>query len=71
VIPADKYSRLFEPYVRDDSSGQRGVGLGLSLCQAIAKAHNGSLMVRPRSGGGNTFIFTMPVDANQPGSEPS
>jgi two-component system sensor histidine kinase KdpD len=71
VIHAEKYSRLFEPYVRDDTSGQRGVGLGLSLCQAIAKAHNGSLMVRPRSGGGNTFIFTMSVDADQPGGEPS
>jgi two-component system sensor histidine kinase KdpD len=71
VIPADKYARLFEPYVRDDSSGQRGVGLGLALCLAIAKAHNGSLVVRPRSGGGNTFIFSMPVDTNQPGGEPS
>jgi two-component system sensor histidine kinase KdpD len=71
VIPADKYSRLFEPYVRDDFSGQRGVGLGLALCLAIAKAHNGGLTVRPRSRGGNSFVFSMPVDTNQPGGEPS
>ena len=62
-IPQEKYARLFEPYTRDDQSGQRGVGLGLALCRAIAAAHAGTLVLRRRSGGGNSFTFAMPLEA--------
>lgn len=65
-IPAEKYSSIFELYARDDLSGQRGVGLGLALCRAIATAHGGTLTLRRRTGGGNSFTFSMPIEANQP-----
>lgn len=65
-IPQEKYLSIFEPYSRSDLSGQRGAGLGLALCRAIAAAHGGTLTLRRRNGGGNSFIFTMPLDANQP-----
>jgi two-component system sensor histidine kinase KdpD len=65
-IPQEKYTSIFEPYSRNDLSGQRGAGLGLALCRAIATAHGGSLTLRRRSGGGNSFTFAMPLDANQP-----
>jgi two-component system sensor histidine kinase KdpD len=67
-IPPEKYASIFEPYSRDDLSGQRGAGLGLALCRAIASAHSGTLTLRRRSGGGNSFTFAMPLDAQQPES---
>jgi len=67
-IPQEKYASIFEPYTRDDLSGQRGAGLGLALCRAIAAAHGGTLTLRRRSGGGNSFTFAMPLDAEQPES---
>ncbi len=70
-IPPEKYSSIFEPYTRNDLSGQRGAGLGLALCRAIAIAHGGTLTLRRRSGGGNSFTFAMPLEATQPeGAQP-
>jgi len=66
AIPPENYESIFQPYTRGDRSGQRGAGLGLALCRAIATAHGGSLTVRRRSGGGNSFTFGMPLDATQP-----
>ena len=68
-IPADEQARLFEPYARGDRSVQRGVGLGLAVCHAIAQAHGGQLSYRPRSGGGSCFVLTLPVEAQQTAPE--
>lgn len=65
-IPQEKYTSIFEPYSRNDLSGQRGAGLGLALCRAIASAHSGTLTLRRRSGGGNSFTLTLPLDEKQP-----
>jgi len=62
---------IFEAYTRGDQSGPRGAGLGLALCQAIAVAHGGRLTLRPRAGGGSSFVLALPLDAQQPGKEPS
>ena len=71
AIAPEKYASIFEPYARSDQSGQRGAGLGLALCRAIAVAHGGTMSVRRRSGGGNTFTFSMPLDSHQPESAES
>jgi two-component system sensor histidine kinase KdpD len=68
-IPEAEQEAIFEPYSRSDQSGQRGAGLGLALCRAIAQAHGGQLKLRPRTGGGSIFYFTVPVDVPQPGKE--
>ena len=70
AIPEEKYQAIFEPYSRNDQSGQRGAGLGLALCRAIACAHGGSLTVRRRTGGGNRFTVTLPIDPHQPQGVP-
>ena len=71
AIPEKDYESIFQPYSRSDQSGQRGAGLGLALCRAIAGAHGGTLVPRCRTGGGNSFTLTLPVDAHQPeGGQP-
>ncbi len=71
TIAADRHNAIFQPYSRNDQSGQHGTGLRLALCRAIATAHGGSLALYPRQGGGNTFTFVMPVNPQQPqGDEP-
>lgn len=70
ITPGDEQF-IFEPYRRSDRSGQRGAGLGLAVCRAIAHAHSGALQVRPRAGGGASFELSLPVEAAQPAREPA
>jgi two-component system sensor histidine kinase KdpD len=65
-IPESERAAIFEPYSRTDQSGQRGVGLGLAVCRAIAKVHGGSLVLRPRNQGGSSFVLSLAVDPEQP-----
>jgi two-component system sensor histidine kinase KdpD len=53
---------MFRPYSRGDRSGQRGSGLGLAVCRAIAQAHGGSLSVENRDGGGSRFCLSLPIE---------
>jgi two-component system sensor histidine kinase KdpD len=67
-IAKEKYEAIFAPYARNDQSGQRGAGLGLALCRAIAEAHQGRLAIASRreggaSGEGNVFTLTLPIAA--------
>lgn len=65
-VPVDQQSAIFEPYSRNDHSGQRGAGLGLAVCRAIAHAHGGTLTLHRRSAGGSSFTLSLPIDAHQP-----
>lgn len=61
-IPAEHLSRLFERFYRADASRgeQSGFGLGLSIADAIAREHRGTL--RAESGGGVTrFVLSLPL----------
>lgn len=54
-IPQALLDQVVEPFYRVESSrnaGTGGYGLGLSIAQTIAAAHDGSLMLRNREGGG-------------------
>ncbi|MFM9864617.1 MAG: ATP-binding protein [Micropepsaceae bacterium] len=51
---------LFEPFVRGDTAkGQGGLGLGLTLARAVARAHNGDLTLANRTGGGVRATLTI------------
>jgi hypothetical protein len=54
--------RLLQPFQRRGTprSGD-GLGLGLSIVQAIAVAHGGGLTLTPRPGGGLTAELTFPA----------
>ncbi len=73
VIPADKIATLTQPFQRlaPDRTGYRdGLGLGLSIVEAIANAHDAALEVKPREGGGLkvTVRFPRPPSATVPRS---
>jgi PAS domain S-box-containing protein len=48
--------RLFEPFV---STKPNGMGLGLSICRSIVRAHGGRLTSEPNSSDGTVFRFTL------------
>jgi signal transduction histidine kinase len=61
-IAADAVGQIFERFARADAARTRaagGVGLGLAIVAAIAKAHGGSCTVRA-SDAGSTFSLTLP-----------
>jgi signal transduction histidine kinase len=61
-IPPDVLGRIFERFGRADSGRARsggGVGLGLSIVDAIAKGHGGRCTVRS-SPAGSTFTLVLP-----------
>ncbi|MFG6190801.1 sensor histidine kinase [Nonomuraea sp. JJY05] len=55
VVPAYDSEAIFEPFrqLRTDMAGSsRGSGLGLSIVRATAHAHGGTVVAKPRDGGG-------------------
>ena len=64
-IDAEQVPRLTEAFYRPDSARTRdrgGYGLGLYLCQLIAKAHGGSLDIESQPGKGTKVIVRLPLD---------
>jgi signal transduction histidine kinase len=54
-IPEDEQQRVFEPFVRLETSRNEdtgGTGLGLTLVKAIAEGHGGEVQLENRPGGG-------------------
>jgi len=61
-IPRDALEKIFERFARVDASrarGREGVGLGLAIVDAIAKAHGGRCTVTS-SPDGSTFTLLLP-----------
>ena len=65
ISPGDE-ERIFERFQRGAHPGVRGVGLGLAVSRAIAKAHGGSLDVANRPGGGAVFRLVLPIQDEAP-----
>lgn len=60
ISPTD-LPRIFERFYRcDQSRSQAGIGLGLSLARAIARAHGGDITVISTPNQGSTFTVTLP-----------
>ena len=60
-ISNDDLSHIFNRFYRcDQSRSQAGIGLGLSLAQAIAKVHGGNISVTSNLGQGTKFTVTLP-----------
>ena len=65
-IPEENLSKIFDPYfTTKDMGSQKGVGLGLAICYAIIKKHNGYILVDSTPGKGTTFQIYLPVHKQQ------
>ncbi|MDA8137307.1 MAG: ATP-binding protein [Desulfobacteraceae bacterium] len=60
-IPPEDHRRIFQRFFRGDQSRSvGGAGLGLSLAQAIVRAHGGSIILQSMPGQGSTFTIALP-----------
>ncbi len=58
----DDLSHIFERFYRcDQSRSEPGIGLGLSLARAIARAHGGDITADSIPEKGSTFTITLPL----------
>jgi two-component system sensor histidine kinase KdpD len=55
--------RVFEKFYRGAQANKSdgGVGLGLTICRAIVRAHGGKIAIHERHGGGTLVEFTLPM----------
>jgi signal transduction histidine kinase len=63
-IPPDAIESVFRPYYRVDKSRNRttgGVGLGLTVAQAIIQGHGGEIVLKNRPDGGLEARIVLPV----------
>jgi nitrogen fixation/metabolism regulation signal transduction histidine kinase len=62
-LTPEECERLFTPYY---TTKEHGTGLGLAIVQSVVADHNGSISVESRTGGGATFVITLPSAAGTP-----
>ncbi|MBF0329290.1 MAG: CBS domain-containing protein [Nitrospirae bacterium] len=59
--------KIFDPYFSTKHRGKtKGAGLGLAICYAIIRNHNGYISVDSEEGKGSTFYVYLPVEEMQP-----
>ena len=63
-IAPDMLGKVFSRFVSEGAGSGRksGIGLGLSICQAIVEAHGGGIGARNNDEGGATFEFWLPLE---------
>ena len=71
-IPAENQTRVFERFWRGDPARGRtaagGAGLGLSIVDALVRAHGGSIAVKSAPGQGTAFTMRLPLDSGDHGA---
>lgn len=63
-IPKEELEHIFERFYQVDKSRtteSEGIGLGLSICQWIVKAHKGNIELESELGKGSIFIVSLPL----------
>ncbi len=61
IVP-DEINKLFEKFYRGRMlATERGLGLGLAICQHIILAHGGKIWAENRKDSGAAFRFTLPL----------
>lgn len=57
-LSAEVVSRLFQPFT---TTKEKGMGIGLTICQSIIESHNGRIWATPNESGGVAFRFALPI----------
>lgn len=60
-VPEQERERIFERFAQADDVSTEGFGLGLSIVQAIAEAHGGTVGLEGAGRPGATFVLRLPV----------
>ena len=60
-IPREKIGELFNGRM-DGADGHKNMGIGLSVCATIIKAHGGAITAENRPGGGAAFCFWLSLE---------
>lgn len=62
-IPEHERDKVFEKFYRGERTPKAdgGVGLGLTICRAIVRAHGGRISIQASPRGGTTVEFTVPI----------
>lgn len=74
IVPRSELPRLFEPFQRLDSKprpSSDGLGLGLSIVETIAAAHNALVSAEARSDGGLELEISFPARASSRARPPA
>jgi two-component system sensor histidine kinase VanS len=72
-VASQLVSTLAEPFQRGTRrirTDQAGVGLGLAIVRRITEAHDGTLTLAPREGGGLSVMVRLPTAASEPRTTP-
>ncbi|MBC8534445.1 sensor histidine kinase [Yeguia hominis] len=68
-IPEAAFPHLFDGYFRQhdeqNTDNKRNMGIGLSVCMSIVKAHGGIMEAKNLSEGGALFRFTLPLEEEE------
>ena len=67
-IPAERLPHLFTGLLDSESpadSSRNNMGIGLSVCSTIVKAHGGEIQAGNRPGGGAFFRFMLELEENE------
>ncbi|MCP5048359.1 MAG: tetratricopeptide repeat protein [bacterium] len=61
-IPSHLMGKIFDPYFSTKERGnQKGMGMGLAICQAIVRKHDGHITITPRLPKGTQVDVFLPV----------
>jgi two-component system sensor histidine kinase KdpD len=61
-FPKGQEEAIFEKFTRGgQESATPGIGLGLAICRAIIKAHQGVIQAKQSSSGGAMVVFSLPL----------
>ena len=67
-IPKERLNRIFTGYFETGNlpadNQKRNMGIGLSVCASVIKAHDGEIMVENLKEGGCCFRFTLKMEEN-------
>jgi two-component system sensor histidine kinase KdpD len=65
-VPAEQLPHLFDSLAEGQmpsADSARGMGIGLSICMSIVRAHDGKMEAWNNPDGGAVFRFTLPLEA--------